>query len=349
MEVEELGYPQPLGGLPVALELTPLSTVAAYTRRDGAAHIALDPVSLVRTGPYVESVAAHELFHALQDACDAPYGTLAGEPGAWWWEATATWMETEVVPDGWFADEQLHAFALRPHLGLAHVDPEDPMDARRPYGAFVFPLYLAEFVGGPELIRASWLEARDSDPLEVLERQLGAAGHPPLSEVVPAFAAQNVTWDYARGDYMQAAMAPWTVDRRREAAVLEAPSATWIDGPDVARFGTVYLRVTPAAAAEGVRVQLGRPDDWRFDAVALADGARLPLAPTADGVTLQPLAVVRDVWVVATAVVDHPSQWRYAVGGAAGPPLPFGTGCRTIEAPTGVWWVVLVLGIRRRR
>ena len=89
------------------------------------------------TGDDLEAVMAHELFHSFQCALDS-------NEEIWWEESTATWAE-EYIDSDWQTEQQYmpHAFVrsefrsrwLRSRTGLA------------PYGAYLFPFYLASRFG----------------------------------------------------------------------------------------------------------------------------------------------------------------------------------------------------------
>ena len=58
--------------------------------------------------------AAHELYHAIQHVT----GRYRETAGLWFWEATATWMESQVFPQATAYARFLYGYALLPHLPI---------------------------------------------------------------------------------------------------------------------------------------------------------------------------------------------------------------------------------------
>ena len=137
----------------------------------------------------------HEFFHALQAAA----GTYdySGE-AAWWWEATATWMESVVYPSDPNYAVFLFGFAFLPHYSLSFFDYYDTgaFQEYYQYGAFIFPRYISEYVAGPEVIVDTWLDPRGyTEPLAPLAEALAEEGVE-LEEEIARFSAHNAVWDY---------------------------------------------------------------------------------------------------------------------------------------------------------
>jgi len=149
---------------------------------------------------YGRTTIAHEFYHAIQHTTGSY--SYSGD-AAWYWEATASWIEIEVWPDDRYYAVFLFGYALLPYLPLNSFDYPDSgaLVEYHQYGAFIFARYLAEFVGDWRIIRDSWVEpeANNDDPLESLRVQL-AALDVDLDEAFVDFAGRNVTWDYEHGE-----------------------------------------------------------------------------------------------------------------------------------------------------
>jgi hypothetical protein len=173
---------------------------AAYYTRDNAGH----PMIVVsRNTPgggqsYMASVAVHEFYHALQDAAESPYQYDSSSPGAWYWEATANWIETELYPGNWNVAYFIVGYAFMPQLPIHYFNYPDTgsWDEYHQYGAFIFPYYMTHGPTDALTIRRSWLEATSSDPLRTLDAVLQDRGHGSIDQAFFDFAAANATWDY---------------------------------------------------------------------------------------------------------------------------------------------------------
>ncbi|GIU99367.1 MAG: hypothetical protein KatS3mg014_0983 [Actinomycetota bacterium] len=110
---------------------------------------------------------AHEFFHAVQFAYDAA-------EDAWFMESTAAWMEDEVYDRINDNRQYLPAGALG--------RPRNPLDLNRGfgvYGSWIWPRFLSEDLGDPDVIRRAWKRAdaspRGSDAYS-LQAYAGAIG-----------------------------------------------------------------------------------------------------------------------------------------------------------------------------
>ncbi|MCB9742473.1 MAG: hypothetical protein H6741_32625 [Alphaproteobacteria bacterium] len=212
VELDQMAYPLPAGLDRYHLNVYIADTghgapsaerAAGYYTRDRQGH----PM-IVLSLPTAQDVAdngrttiAHEFFHALQDATDG-YNYVG--LGAWYFEATASWIEVEVYPDALNYAEVLFGFSFFPHLPLNYFDypDEGTLVEFHQYGAFIFPLYLSEHVSDWEIIRRSWMEAGDEpDPLVVIDGLLQADHGLTLPEAFADFATRNATWDYDHGEW----------------------------------------------------------------------------------------------------------------------------------------------------
>ena len=163
----------------------------------------------LKDAAYMEITAVHEFYHAIQNGLDAY--TYTGD-AAWYWEATADWVASQVYPDNLNYAVFLVGFAYLPYLPVNYFNYPDSgaLDEYHQYGAFIFPLFLTEQVADWTLVRDSWVDAESNDPLDELDRLLQAGYGTSINEVYPSFAAHNATWDYANGDDYDAALDSYT-------------------------------------------------------------------------------------------------------------------------------------------
>jgi hypothetical protein len=149
--------------------------------------------------------AAHEFFHAIQFGYDAyefdfddPNDNSTYKP--WWLEASATWMEDNVYDDINDYIGYLPYFYGYVWMGLGTFSYNFPGDPRaiHPYGACVWPIYLAEKYGH-DIIREIW-----EDCGRVLGYNTLTATHNSLlsrsSSLTKAYLEFSV-WNFHVGDY----------------------------------------------------------------------------------------------------------------------------------------------------
>ena len=147
-------------------------------------------------------VAIHEFYHAVQWGLDT-YTYSESEPGAWYWEATASWIPGIVDPESPTNANFLWGFALAAHLPLDAFDYPDTgaLQEYHQYGAMIFPTFLSEQVTDWRPVRNSWVAPAGgaTDPIEALRSELDDLGLD-FDDVFVDFIAHNVFWDYAHGD-----------------------------------------------------------------------------------------------------------------------------------------------------
>lgn len=213
--------------------------------------------------------AAHELFHAVQDRyASYQYDGLGG----WFWEATAEWAASRVLPDDWEHGSFLGGYALLPHLSLSHFDYPDSgaIEEYHHYGAFIFPRFVDEVLADPSVIRATWEnDGGSDDPLVTLAEATGERGAD-LRDLFALFAASQLDWSgyqhaplYADNVEQWASMLP--DDDHRFAATHEEATDGLLEAPEATlprRFGVDVVR-------------FDRPEDgaWlvRFEGAARGD------------------------------------------------------------------------------
>ena len=141
-------------------------------------------------GKELAATLAHELFHSFQCALDA-------RDEIWWDEATATWAE-EYIDSAWDTEKSFVPEAFDAGKFLLKTLNAD--EGNHPYGAYIFPFYLAGRFGD-EVIGQIWSDCSVPGPnaLQAVERQLSGAGLE-FKEAWKEFALMNYddTKEYGR-------------------------------------------------------------------------------------------------------------------------------------------------------
>ena len=229
----------------------------------------------VGDSPWAVHTTAHEFFHGVQHAT----GNFAYEDdAAWYWEATATWIEAELYPDSATHGVFVFGYAMLPELSVEFFDYADSGDLTEfhQYGAFIFPKYITEFVSDWSLIRDTWVAPHNGtgSPLEAIRGELEQVGVD-FNDVFRDFSAHNVTWDYQYGDdyqqfYQDYAAYYSASDDHRVAASHGGVASGWVDGPgDLApqRYGYNIIELgTPLLDSYTVEVD-GEPTSYSGDSV----------------------------------------------------------------------------------
>jgi len=148
------------------------------------------------------TVAIHELYHAVQWGLGT-YTYDNDDPGAWYWEATASWIPSMVDTNSSDHAIFLFGFALAAYLPLDSFDYADSgaLIEYHQYGAMIFPTFISEQVTPWQAVRNSWVEpvGGGGDPIEALRYELDDLDED-FDDVFVEFAAHNVFWDYRQGD-----------------------------------------------------------------------------------------------------------------------------------------------------
>ena len=338
---------------------------SAYYTRDGNNW----PMIVVTPGTFSDpawgtTVGAHEFFHALQDAANAPYLYTETSLGAWYWEATANWVETAIYPENRAQTVTgfLMGYAFLPHLPIHYFDYADGsggLGEYHQYGAFIFPYFLTREIADDELIRSSWLEATSPDPLIELNELLQADWATDIDAAFFDFAASNVTWEtYDDGDvfsaYIDAYQAHYGNHSDRIAAESGPDSGGWKDAPSSTlpqRYGTNHLVITPEGGdllvsfTGDLTGSRGGEATWDVRAVLVEgdSGTTIPL-PLTDGAGAMELSgsgTVDAVWLVVSVVSEstldgEEFSWSYNIGELEGPESEPGTDTGDSSSPTPI-------------
>lgn len=291
-----------------------------YRDDDGFPYIVIG-ADILGDSTWARGTAAHEFFHSLQDAT----GSYAYEgDSAWYWEATAMWVEGEVLEDYEDYAVFLYAFAMLPELPVYFFDYPDTgaLQEYRQYGAMIFPRYLSEIAADADVVVDSWRSPGRADtPQEAIANELDDRGIA-FADAFGDFAAHNAVWEYADG----ALYAEWvdyyagyyrSQDHRVVAELRADGTEGLVDAPEDTlpeRLGYNVVTLERPDEERGYIVSVsgategddGSPADWRFTLViegdpvtylpiTLTDGAgEIEIEPTDEGLHLVAAQVTED-------------------------------------------------------
>jgi len=189
---------------------------------------------------------AHEFFHMIQ------FGYYQGRDGAWWQEASATWMEDVAYPA---ADDYLQYVCA--YLGV----PGRSLDSGRPasfdehpYGASVFAHFLDQRYSR-DVIRSIWEEfgRRRSADIAHFDRVLLQVDDRGLDGAV----SQLAVWNYFTGDRHREEFYS-EGEKYSEPDVLPThviPAATVRDSGDVDHLASAYMSLLPQLRQGGLTIE----------------------------------------------------------------------------------------------
>ena len=378
-EVVEMGYPQPIGTDTYKMNVyigdsgpeVPSADGAggyAYADVDGVPYVVM--WNQIQNREYTATTVSHEFFHTIQDTIGS-YEYIG--QGAWYFEATAVWMQSVVQPDDTSYADFLFGWAFMPELPINYFDyynGSGSITEYHQYAAGVFIRYLSDEYGGEALIADSWTQAPPfGDPLVVLDGLLTPQGSS-VSQAYQEFAARSATWDFPDGLLYASVvtqMGGWnsTESSRPTGRLLAADAVE--HGPGAAgpgTFGTNYWALgdfLPDPVT--VRFQGSPGPQWSVT-VATRRGTEheeipMPLTDGAGFVEVADVASAGEAWVVVSAAAgpfDDLTRYRYKLS-IDKVPLPTVVeepkrrcGCAT-DAPEGgalVTVLVGLVGLRRR-
>lgn len=146
-----------------------------------------------------QTTIPHEFFHALQHQT----GVYSQDMQArWYWEATANWMESIVLPSKKEYAVFLFGYAYVPHLPLDFFQyyQSGALEEYHAYGAFIFPKYISEY-WEENIVVSSWIDSQTDTPMEWYTEYFVAE---PIEDVLADFVAHNAYWDYQDGEAYRA-------------------------------------------------------------------------------------------------------------------------------------------------
>lgn len=155
-----------------------------------------DPIKLMRT------TAAHEFNHLVQ------FGFDANDPDHWYFEATASWSETNTFPKDQDATGYVDYSYEYPELCLGSTS--DPSGGLLMYGEWMFMQSLADAYGR-NVIQELWANIAETDGYTPLENTI-AAYDETLPQAVARYRLQNVARDYKFATFLDDDAILWLED-----------------------------------------------------------------------------------------------------------------------------------------
>lgn len=254
---------------------------------------------------WADTMAVHELNHALQFG----YG-FAWE--FWWWEATATYIESQVYPtSNWWA-YYVTGYSDNPELAFNASDQNDQDIFWHMYGMAIWGAYMDEYIGGHDAVLDTW-EAADGersdtygfgmrDAFEEMGLDFDAAYVDFIAKnVVMSYEAQRVLPEVAERDEVRA-----------------LPASDEADGSQRPQgYGQTYTRIEKGAGEGDLVLSFDGDEDapWSVQLVEVDGDAilRVVAADVVDGVgtvTLEDFGA-NDVVLVVSPLVDSDSRYGY--------------------------------------
>ncbi len=335
-EIAGMGYPAPNGSESYKFNVyvgdtdngAPESygTSGYYYVDDAGYGYIVVSLATVADPEWLRITAAHEFFHALQDAAATyPY---EGQ-GAWYWESGACFIEGVVVPESDDNSAFLAAFSLLPDLPVNYfLYPDGTLPSLHQYGAFLFLQHLVEVTegGDPTLLRRSWLEATPtSDPMTVLDGLLQEQGDGTLADAFADMAARESTFDWDDEAAYEASIEAWggfdAPGSTRPSGFLYGASGSPIGPPDPPHtFGRNHWQVLSAPAAFDLRFLGVDGPDWRVT-VSTQTGevhshTDVPVSANTATQRITGVESADEVWITVSAAagpIDDGTQYDYTL------------------------------------
>jgi hypothetical protein len=160
-----------------------------------ASHIVLDNdfddgCSLGASREEVLAVFAHEFHHSIQHGLDTT------ERNRWVYESTATWIETQVVPESYRANYFVPDVFNNPHVCFGTDD------GYTEYGTYLFIQSLVD-MHGVQIVHDLWDNIARYDGFDALEQTMEAYDDD-FPSAVARYWLQNLVRAYPLGDYLYA-------------------------------------------------------------------------------------------------------------------------------------------------
>ena len=205
---------------------------------------------------------AHEFFHAVQ------FGYYQGYDGAWWQEASATWMEDVLHPG---VNDYLQYVCIFLESPKSALDSGDPRVDLHAYGSSIFAFFLDQRYGR-ETVRFTWEEhaRRRAVSLDNFDRALrdfhGEAGvSGPEAGLDRAF-SDFAVWSWFVGDrhrdefFTEGDRYP----SREEPAFPVSAGAAAADSGAIDHMASRYVRLDPRLLPGGATLRIDQPGGrWR--------------------------------------------------------------------------------------
>ena len=319
-----------------------------------------------------KTTVPHEFFHAVQHRA----GTYTQFADRWYWEASATWAEQEVLPSHPAHADFLFGYALRPYLPLAHFElfSSGNIEEYHPYGAFIVLQFLTEHGQQNSDVVASWtMPTEDEYPIDWWHEHLETQSLS-LGSLLSDFSAHNVYWDYEDSVIYETQVASYVAsDPTRDERVAGLLSAGELEQsvPSDLRpgaFGYNFWTVETSDRVDTETIELWfdgttvgdhfNSVNWRVQAVYQnLEGIQYRILPTIDGEGLWSMGeILREATGEITLVVLADSldahideRFTYSLQ-LRRIDEPKSMGCATVplEQVLLIWWVPALAFLRKR-
>ncbi|MCO4744664.1 MAG: hypothetical protein KC912_07745 [Proteobacteria bacterium] len=324
---------------------------------EGYPEIVLERLALTDVD-WADDLAAHEFFHALQGVIDTY--DYAGA-GGWYWEATASWAETEIRGTKPSNSTNTPSVFLLPELNVGtfgDIDNDTWADYHQ-YGAAVFVRHMTTLTEDRDIVRRSWVEAPPyGDPLLVLDDLLGEHGTS-IGAMHDDYTSRLPTWDFPEGDVYELVYDDWSggADDHRLQGTLAWGGDRVTAAPDhpPQSFGANLWTLDTGADVSILVTPQSTPDAW-FAAISARDNGQavqIPI-PVGEVYNTEGIAALTDVHLVVSpraATDDYTSTYTYSL--VVDRPVveeeePRACGC-TSSPFSAFGFVLPLIAMRRRR
>ena len=152
--------------------------------------------------PLMRATTAHEFHHAIQ------FGYDQAEPFDWYYEATATWMETVTLPPDQDASGYVNSVFTYPEICLGAQGAADPTGGTLMYGSWLFIQTLADAYGS-QSVQELWRNIADYEGWEALNRTVANYGDT-IETVAQRYHLQNLVRDYELAPIFEESVTVWS-------------------------------------------------------------------------------------------------------------------------------------------
>lgn len=259
-----------------------------------------------------KATVAHEFQHACQFAYDE------GENGSWM-EMTATWMEDEVFDP---VNDNYN------YLNSFFSSPDVPLFSTSPYGAFVWPRYIAEVFGAATL-ETIWDGCISGPALTVIDQVLTAQGRSRALAFADFTAWNWITNIRDDGAHYEEAAAYPLVSVMRSHATYPVSAQTSAEPPGGLGSNYIQLNTAVLPAGRSLALSFDGDDGWMWAATLVAEnpGGAFEIIPFtldaggAGDVSLHNASVYSNVALIP-ALLNVSGGAGFSYSACAGPDAP---------------------------
>ena len=257
---------------------------------------------------FMRSTAAHEFLHAIQ------FGYDARERHEWLWEASATWIQDEVLDSQNDSIEDLYSVFKSPDSCLLSYGGEERVeDANHWYGLWIFFRYFSERYGHSAVVNV-WETAATLDGYEIWDQILAQRGTN-LEAFFRSYATALLLRDFQEG-------ADYPLVRLEGEAAL---GATFTPTDGVGQLAADYLRIN----ASGPTTLMLVGDGLEGHAIGIAPDGQSHHFPLHNGIVSLPADSYDEVYLIvlnlqraATESDCEFAPYSLMVGSGGSPSLP---------------------------